>query len=254
MIITTDNYEEYFYRYCEGELTAEERAAVEAFAAQHPDLAEELSLYDPALKLEEAPLPYPDKERLMRHEPKVLPLWRWAAAACVAAVLVGGAWLLWPDGKPTQPTGMVAQMRQPAEEATTVTPTAQPKEEQPTSEAVPSANTKPSQPDETIPPTQEEQIEALPQYETPTYDEPALLAEASPSPLPQHEDTVVIEYIEMTIFPTSQPQVEVVTVACQPTVGDRFRAFRSRVSNTVRDYAYQSYSDTRAELRTRINY
>ena len=84
--------------------------------------------------------------------------------------------------------------------------------------------------------------------------DPALLAEASPSPLPQHEDTVVIEYIEMTIFPTSQPQVEVVTVACQPTVGDRFRAFRSRVSNTVRDYAYQSYSDTRAELRTRINY
>ena len=110
MIITTDNYEEYFYRYCEGELTAEERAAVEAFAAQHPYLAEELTLYDPALKLEEDPLPYPDKGGLMRHEGKVLPLWRWAAAACVATVMIGGVWLLWParpavrHGCPDAPT------------------------------------------------------------------------------------------------------------------------------------------------------
>ena len=40
MIITTDNYEEYFYQYCEGGLTDKERAIVEAFAAQHPKLAE----------------------------------------------------------------------------------------------------------------------------------------------------------------------------------------------------------------------
>lgn len=73
MTITTDNYEEYFYQYCEGELNAEERAAVEAFAAQHPNLAEELSLYDPALKLVESPMPYPDKGGLMRHEAKVVP-------------------------------------------------------------------------------------------------------------------------------------------------------------------------------------
>ena len=51
MTITSDNYESWFYRYSEGELNAEQRAAVEAFAAQHPDLAEELTLYDPSLKL-----------------------------------------------------------------------------------------------------------------------------------------------------------------------------------------------------------
>ena len=122
MIITTDNYEEYFYRYCEGELTAEELAAVERFAAQHPELAEELSLYDPALILEESPLPYPDKESLMHHEGKVLPLWRLAAAACVSAVLICGVWMMWPNGEPTEHTGMVAQMRQPTNEVETVLP------------------------------------------------------------------------------------------------------------------------------------
>ena len=77
---------------------------------------------------------------------------------------------------------------------------------------------------------------------------------AEPSPLPQHEDTVVIEYIDIMLMPSPMEQVEVVAVAYQPTVGERFRAFRSRVGNTLRDYAYQSYSETRAELRTRINY
>ena len=52
MTITTDNYELWFYRYCEGELDERERREVEAFAAQHPALAEELSLYDPGLKLQ----------------------------------------------------------------------------------------------------------------------------------------------------------------------------------------------------------
>ena len=252
MTITTDNYEEYFYRYCEGELATEERAAVEAFAAQHPELAEELSLYDPDLKLEEAPLPYPDKERLLRHEGKVVPLWRWAAAACVAAVLVGGVWLLWPDGKPTVQTGMVAQTRQPAPAVTTVIPASQ--QEVATPPPAPKTAEQSTPPVMQSSPVPDEPVEPLLQYEAPAFEEPALLAEAEPTPLPSKEDTTVIEYIDITIFPTYQSQVEVVAVAYQPTVGDRFRAFRSRVSNTVRDYAYQSYSEARGELRTRINY
>ena len=252
MTITTDNYEEYFYRYCEGELATEERAAVEAFAAQHPELAEELSLYDPDLKLEEAPLPYPDKERLLRHEGKVVPLWRWAAAACVAAVLVGGVWLLWPDGKPTVQTGMVAQTRQPAPAVTTVIPSSQQEVATPT--PAPKTAEQSTPPTMQSSPVPDEPVEPLLQYEAPAFEEPALLAEAEPTPLPSKEDTTVIEYIDITIFPTYQSQVEVVAVAYQPTVGDRFRAFRSRVSNTVRDYAYQSYAEARGELRTRINY
>ena len=252
MTITTDNYEEYFYRYCEGELATEERAAVEAFAAQHPELAEELSLYDPDLKLEEAPLPYPDKERLLRHEDKVMPLWRWAAAACVAAVLVGGVWLLWPDGKSAVQTGMVAQTRQPAPEVTTVIPASQQEVATPT--PAPKTDEQATPPAMQPSPVQDEPVEPLLQYEAPAFEEPALLAEAEPTPLPSKEDSTVIEYIDITIFPTYQSQVEVVAVAYQPTVGDRFRAFRSRVSNTVRDYAYQSYAEARGELRTRINY
>ncbi len=251
MIITTDNYEEYFYRYCEGELTAEERVAVEAFVAQHPELAEELSLYDPALKLEEAPLPYPDKESLMHHEGKVLPLWRWAAAACVAAVMIGGVWMMWPNGEPTEQTGMVAQMRQPTNEVEPVLPASQPKKELPIITKTPTAQVTPSA--EPAAPIQEEPAEPMLQYEPNTIKEPNLLADVEPEHLLNHEDTTVIEYIDITIFPTYQPDVEVVAVAYQPTVGDRFRAFRSRISNTVRDYAYQSYSDTRAELLTRIN-
>ncbi len=251
MIITTDNYEEYFYRYCEGELTAEERAAVERFAAQHPELTEELSLYDPALILEESPLPYPDKESLMHHEGKVLPLWRWAAAACVSAVLIGGVWMMWSNGEPTEQTSLVAQMRQPTNEVETVLTASQPKEELPIITKTPAEQATPSVEPATL--IQEEPAESLLQYEPLTLNESNLLADVEPDPLPNQEDTTVIEYIDITIFPTYQPDVEVVAVAYQPTVGDRFRTSRSRVSNSVRDYAYQSYSDTRAELLTRIN-
>ncbi len=252
MIITTDNYEEYFYRYCEGELTAKERVAVEAFAAQHPELAEELSLYDPSLKLEDEPMVYLDKEGLMRHEAKVLLLWRWAAAACVAAVMIGGVWMMWPNGEPTEQAGLVAQTRQPAHEVETVLPAFQLKEKLPIESTKPTMQATPSA--VPVSPVHEEPSETMPQYEAPTFDEPNLLAEADVAPLPNQEDTTVIEYIDITIFPTYQPMLEEVAVAYQPTVGDRFRAFRSRVSNTVRDYAYQSYSEARGELLARIDY
>ena len=264
MTITTDNYEEYFYHYCEGGLTAEERAAVEAFAARHPELAEELSLYDPALKLEKSPMLYPDKESLMRHEAKMLPIFQhtpalratplkrgWAVAACVAAVLLGGVWLMWPNASVPEQTGMVAQNHQPVTTPNPVEPMVQQQEEVST---IAVKTTKPrTQPIEPASPVQDESIEQLPQYEPPTFDEPSLLAEADPMPALQQEDTLVIEYIDIMLMPSPSAQMEVEQIAYQPTVRERFRAFRSRVSNTVRDYAYQSYSDTRAELLTRIN-
>ena len=107
MTITTDNYEYYFYQYAEGQLTEAERIEVEAFLQQHPDLADELSLYDSGLKLEPAPVAFPDKESLLQHKPVLVPIWRWAAVACVAALLLVGVWQF-TERTPQQP--VVAEM------------------------------------------------------------------------------------------------------------------------------------------------
>ena len=84
-MINTDNYELYFFQYQEGMLDESARREVEAFMAQHPDLAEEMALYAeaPVLTAEEAAFPF--KESLHRKEAPVL-WWRYAAAA---AVVVG---------------------------------------------------------------------------------------------------------------------------------------------------------------------
>lgn len=113
MTITTDNYESWFYRYSEGELNESERREVEAFAAQHPALADELSLYDPGLKLQAAPMVYADKEHLMRREQRIVPLWRWAVAACLAATMVTVVWLFAFDRQADGPIVAQATLPQP---------------------------------------------------------------------------------------------------------------------------------------------
>jgi hypothetical protein len=116
MTITTDNYESWFYRYSEGELNESERREVEAFAAQHPALADELSLYDPGLKLQAAPIVYADKERLMHREQRTVPLWRWAVAACLAATMVTVVWLFTFDRQADGPIVAQATLPQPLPE------------------------------------------------------------------------------------------------------------------------------------------
>ncbi len=128
MTITSDNYEEWFYRYAEGELDAEQRAAVEAFAAQHPDLAEELALYSPSLKMEAEPMVYADKESLMRTQPRAIVLWRWAAAACTAGILLAGVWQFGFGGYEESPMVAKVTLPQPSMTRTytaTPAPTAQ---------------------------------------------------------------------------------------------------------------------------------
>lgn len=86
--IDNNNYELWLLRYAEGELNAEERAAVEIWLESHPEAAEELALYREAPKLE--------KDERVRYggEPqrKVAPLWprmlRCGAAAAVVMVLM----------------------------------------------------------------------------------------------------------------------------------------------------------------------
>lgn len=86
--IDDNNYELWLLRYAEGELTAGERSAVEAWLSSHPDAAELLTLYNEAPRLE--------KDESVRygatplHRP--MPLWpavlRFGAAAAVVLLLM----------------------------------------------------------------------------------------------------------------------------------------------------------------------
>lgn len=66
MQINRNNYEEWLLRYLDGELSQAECAAVEAFAAQHADINEELQQLKATLLAPEAPAPMPNKHMLYR--------------------------------------------------------------------------------------------------------------------------------------------------------------------------------------------
>ena len=86
--IDNNNYELWLLRYAEGELTAAEREAVEAWLADHPEAAEELALYSEAPRLER------DESVRYAAVPQQHPrlLWpaalRWSAAAAVVLALM----------------------------------------------------------------------------------------------------------------------------------------------------------------------
>lgn len=86
--IDNNNYELWLLRYAEGELNAEERAAVDTWLENHPEAAEELALYREAPKLER------DEDVRYGAEPQryTAPLWprmlRCGAAAAVVMVLM----------------------------------------------------------------------------------------------------------------------------------------------------------------------
>ncbi len=64
-MINRNNYEEYFLLLADNELSAEEAIAVKLFAAQHPDLAEELDILM-SCRLEVDAIPAFPKEKLLR--------------------------------------------------------------------------------------------------------------------------------------------------------------------------------------------
>lgn len=116
MNITPDNYELFFFQYAEGMLSDEERRQVEAFMQAHPDLQEEFSLYDSQLKLSPVAAPCPNKNELFRPVAgtKIFGTvglwWRYAAAACVALLLVVGGITLSHRSATPSPT-LVAENR-----------------------------------------------------------------------------------------------------------------------------------------------
>lgn len=83
--ITPDNYEWYFAAYAEGDLSPEDRSAVEAFAASRPQMQREFGLMQKVRLQPDQAIAFPGKEGL-KHR-KVIPLYsqmmRYAAAAAV---------------------------------------------------------------------------------------------------------------------------------------------------------------------------
>lgn len=84
-MINMDNYEGYLYLYQEGELDSATRTEVERFLLEHPDIREEMeTYYDPTLVVTAEPPAHKTR--------RIVPLWRWAAAACVVFALGYGIW------------------------------------------------------------------------------------------------------------------------------------------------------------------
>lgn len=90
MNINNDNYELWLLRYAEQELTAEERKEVALWLADHPEAAEDLSLYSEAPRLERNSEVHYTGAPLQHSRPLWNAALRWTAAAAVVAVL------MWP--------------------------------------------------------------------------------------------------------------------------------------------------------------
>ena len=103
-MINMENYEGYLYLYQEGELDSQTRAEVERFLLEHPDIREEMeTYYDPSFVV--------TAEEPAKKSRRIVPLWRWAAAACAAVALGYGVWTMLPA--PSSPEGqpLVAEQK-----------------------------------------------------------------------------------------------------------------------------------------------
>ncbi|MBN9298666.1 MAG: hypothetical protein J0I41_16790 [Filimonas sp.] len=103
--VSINNHEEQFLLYIDNELNAKDKAAVETFVLQHPQLQTTFSLLKQAV-LQPEEIAHPDKASLYRsaEERRVVPF-RWVRFAAAAAVL-GIAVTLWQvnsGDKPVEP-------------------------------------------------------------------------------------------------------------------------------------------------------
>lgn len=114
-MITLENYEEWMCLHVDGELDAEQTQALMAFVAQHPELKDELALFEATKLMPETKIIFDHKEQLL--QPKsiaFLPFnhWKtWSAAAGVALLLAFGAQQVLNDSKDSSST--IAQIKTP---------------------------------------------------------------------------------------------------------------------------------------------
>ncbi|MDB5232822.1 MAG: hypothetical protein JWN76_3627 [Chitinophagaceae bacterium] len=100
--ITSANYEEYFLRYIDNELSEDEKIAVETYVLQHPVLQDEfLQLKQTILPIEE--IVFKEKQLLYRRsQPAMVINMRWTriAAAAVILFIAGSIWWVRTDTTP----------------------------------------------------------------------------------------------------------------------------------------------------------
>lgn len=92
-MVTLENYEEYIVLLVDGELDAAGQQELEAFMQLHPELREELALYENVRLTPDTTLVFENKESLLRKEPKVIALNQWfrySAAAGLALLIALG--------------------------------------------------------------------------------------------------------------------------------------------------------------------
>lgn len=87
--ITTANYEEYFSRNVEHDLSPAEKNELAGFLNRHPELHHEMDVYKRTIFVADEKIIFPDKESLKKREGRVVPLGaRYILVAAVAASLM----------------------------------------------------------------------------------------------------------------------------------------------------------------------
>lgn len=92
-MVTWDNYEEYLMLQADGELNEAGEQELQQFIVQHPELADELALYQNIRLQPDTTLVLPNKELLLKEEPKPRRIalngwWSYGAAASVVIALI----------------------------------------------------------------------------------------------------------------------------------------------------------------------
>lgn len=88
-MVTWENYEEYLMLYVDGELGRDEQKALLDFANQHPEVQDELKLYQSTVLIPDMTQVFAGKEQLARKEPaKVIVLGQWVRYGVAAGIIL----------------------------------------------------------------------------------------------------------------------------------------------------------------------
>jgi hypothetical protein len=143
-MVTTENYEEYLMMQADGELDAQELAALQAFLEAHPEIAAEASAWQDVKLVPDEMIRYEHTRALLREERKAVAFRPWHIALPAAAALLLALLII---RNPKETTHQTAALHTAPETRLTETPKSQ--APQPATGAMPVKN--PPVPVRTIP-------------------------------------------------------------------------------------------------------